>query len=144
MFKIIIFIAVSFIGCTLSPNTSLTSKEYQKLIEQTILAIPDSALTTEQIELKIKLLDVLNEEIYIEDNCQKLSVGKDDFEKRGIPSLYYDVILYQIEETNQTVKKWTEEGDIPAYQLNQDSLLKISRERYWNIERPLLIERLKK
>lgn len=143
MLKIIFFVAVFLTGCRCtSSSLQLSSNEYQELLKQTILPIPDSTLTKEQIELKIKLFDVLNEKIYVEDNCQKLSVGKDEFEKRGIPSLYYDVILYQIEETNLAVKKWLGEGRYPANQLNQDSLIKIAKERYWNIERPLLLKRL--
>ena len=143
MLKIIIFVAVLLTGCRCtSSSLQLSSNEYQELLKQTILPIPDSTLTKEQIEFKIKLLDVLNEKIYVEDNCQRLSVGKDELEKRGIPSLYYDVILYQMEENNETVKKWSEEGKYPADQLNQDSLMKIAKERYWNIERPLLLKRL--
>ena len=138
----LLFLLLSFVGCTKPSDTSLSSDEYQKLLKQTILPIPDSTLTKEQIELKIKLFDVLNEKMYVEDNCQKLSVGKDEFEKRGIPPLYYDVILYQMEETNLVVKKWLGEGKYPANQLNQDSLIKIAKERYWNIERPLLLKRL--
>ena len=78
MLKIIFFVAVFLTGCRCtSSSLQLSSNEYQELLKQTILPIPDSTLTKEQIELKIKLFDVLNEKIYVEDNCQKLSLGKD-------------------------------------------------------------------
>lgn len=139
---LLVFVTILCFGCAQVAKKEITENEYHNLLRQTILPIPDSTLTKKQLQLKIKLLDLLNENMYIENNIQKLNVGKDEFEKRGIPSLYYDVILYQMEETNLAVKKWLGEGKYPANQLNQDSLIKIAKERYWNIERPLLLKRL--
>ena len=139
---LLVFVTILCFGCAQVAKKEITENEYHNLLRQTILPIPDSTLTKKQLQLKIKLLDLLNENMYIENNIQKLNVGKEEFEKRGIPSLYYDVILYQMEETNLAVKKWLEEGKYPANQLNQDSLIKIAKERYWNIERPLLLKRL--
>lgn len=114
-------------------------------MKQTILPIPDSILTNEQLGLKIKLSDIIFKEMYIEENCQKLSITKEYFERESIPSIYYDIIEYQIAETNECIKRWIAEDSILApHLLNQDSMLRIAKEQYWNIERPLLIKRLTK
>lgn len=140
---LLVFVTILCFGCAQVAQKEISENEYHNLLRQTILPIPDSTLTKKQLQLKIKLLDLLNENMYIENNIQKLNVGKEEFEKEGIPILYYDVILYQMKETNEAIKKWAEEGIIPACQLNQDSLIRITKERYWNIERPLLLKRLK-
>jgi hypothetical protein len=91
------------------------------------------------------LLDILYTHICIEDNCQKLPVGKDLFEKEGLPAIYYDVTQYQIEESNEAIKKWMAEDEVfhdHFSRLNQDSLMKESKENYWNIERPRLMKLL--
>ena len=85
---LILFIVTLFIGCN---NKPLSSDEYQELLKQTILPIPDSLLTKEQLQLKIKLLDLFNQHISVENNCQKLSIEKKHLEKEGIPTIYYDV-----------------------------------------------------
>ncbi len=134
----------ALVGCSSPTEKSLSASEYQELLQQTIFPLPDSSLTKEQIELKVKVLDLLNKGIYMEDNSLKLSVEKEVFEKEDIPAHYHDVLLYQLKETNEAVNRWIKEGKIPAHHLNQDSLIKIAKERYWSSERPLLIERLEK
>ena len=131
-----------FISCTQLSESNVSLKEYNDLLGQTILLLPDSVMTKEQFELKIKLLDLCYRHIYIEDNCQKLPIGKEHFEKEGIPAFYHDVIQYQIKETNECIKKWAAEGDIPAECLNQDSLFNETKERYWKIERPLMVKEM--
>ena len=146
MKKFALFIGIIlFIGCTPQSEKGLSPSEYQALLEQTVLPIPDSALTAEQMEVKIKLLDIIYTHICIEDNCQKLPVGKDLFEKEGLPAIYYDVTQYQIEESNEAIKKWMAEDEVfhdHFSRLNQDSLMKESKENYWNIERPRLMKLL--
>ena len=146
MKKIALFIGILlFIGCTPQNENKLSPSEYQALLEQTVLPIPDSALTAEQMEIKIKLLDICHTHICIEGNGQKLSVGKDLFEKEGLPAIYYNVLQYQIEESNEAIKKWMAEDEVfhdHFSRLNQDSLMKESKEYYWNTERPRLMKLL--
>ena len=83
------------------------------------------------------------EHIFVEDNCQKLSVGKDSMEKAGIPAIYYDVITYSIAETNEAVKEWIEaDDDISDVLQKMDSLVKESKVDYWNNRRPELLKML--
>ena len=143
MKKILIALFVVLLaGCNHTANKTISHEEYQELLKQTILLIPDSLLTKEQLQLKIKVLDFMNQHTYIENNCQKLSVGKESFEKEGIPAFYYDVIQYQMKETNECAKECIESGDIPAIHLKQDSLFKEYKVRYKEIDRPRMIKLL--
>jgi hypothetical protein len=130
---------VLFMGCS---NKGLSFDEYQKIIKQTIFVIPDSLMTKEQLLLNVKIYDFLNQHIYVENNCLKLSVGKESLTKEGIPIIYYDVIKYQLEENNEGIKKLIESGEIPAKHLDQNSLLKEYKVRYKEIDRPRMIELL--
>ena len=58
-------------------DKELSRTEYDKALKQTILIIPDSLLTCEQLELKIRLLDIIYEKVYVEDNNIKLSAEKE-------------------------------------------------------------------
>lgn len=138
----VIFLAVSFIGCTNVTNKPKSSNEFHELLKQTIFPIPDSLLTNEQIELKIKFWDLFFKHVYVENNYQKLDIGKELFVKEGIPEIYYDVIQYQLRENNECIDKWIEEGDTLLKQVNWDEVMKEAIERYWKMERPELIKRL--
>lgn len=140
---LLLFIIVSLIGCTRNvSNKSLSFEEYQELLKQTVFVIPDSLKTKEQLQLNMKIYDFFNQYIYVENNCVKLSVGKESSTKEGIPAIYYDVIQYQLEENNECVKKWIESGDIPAKHLDMDSLVREYLVRYKEIDRPKLLKRL--
>lgn len=139
---LLLFIIAIFIGCVKTSNKSISFEQYQELLQQTILPKPDSILTKEQLLLKIKIFDFLCEHTYVEDNCQKLSVGKDSMERAGIPAIYYDVIMYQFDETNKEVKRMIDSGEIPAIHLQMDSLMKEYKTRYFMIERNELLKRL--
>ena len=136
---------ISVIGCTEEPNNVISSQKYNELLKETIFPIADSLLNKEQLKLRIKLNDILYTYMYIEENCQKLSITKEYFEQQGIPPHYYDVLKYQMHETNECIERWIAEDDILAPYLKQDSLYKQfekAKEKYWNIERPKLINKL--
>ena len=137
------FAAVLLVACGNTTNKVVSHDEYQELLKQTILTTPDTLMNKEQLTLYIKIYDFMWEHIYVEDNCQKLSVGKDSMEKAGIPAIYYDVITYSIAETNEAVKEWIEaDDDISDVLQKMDSLVKESKADYWNNIRPKLLKRL--
>jgi hypothetical protein len=140
---LITFIVVLLTACGNTTNKSISYEEYQELLQQTIFTTPDTLMNKEQLALYIKIYDFMWEHIYVEDNCQKLSVGKDSMEKAGIPAIYYDVITYSIAETNEAVKEWIEaDDDISHVFLKMDSLVNESKVGYWNNIRPKLLKRL--
>ncbi len=103
---------------------------------------PDSLLTKEQIAQKIRVNDYLYTYITSDNNKQKLPVSRKDIKSYGIPALYYDIIQYQIKETNSYIGKAKEEGLFTDENFNGDLLLMEAKERYWSTERPLLVKRL--
>ena len=138
-----LFVMAMFAGCGVSDNKLISFDEYQELLKQTILTTPDTLMNKEQLALYIKIYDFMWEHIFVEDNCQKLSVGKDSMEKAGIPAIYYDVITYSIAETNEAVKEWIEaDDDISDVLQKMDSLVKESKADYWNNRRPELLKML--
>lgn len=136
----VIILAIACIACTKPSNDIISESEYKELLQQTILVLPDSSLTTEQIELKIKLCDLLFQHTYIENNCLKLSADKSKFEQEGIPNIYYDIIKYQLEETSTGIKMLLKE--FPDKSMNIEEDLKNCKEQYWDTERPNLIKRI--
>lgn len=137
---LVLFFLPLCVACVQIDDKELSRTEYDKALKQTILIIPDSLLTCEQLELKIRLLDIIYEKVYVEDNNIKLSAEKELFKQSGIPSLYYDVINYQLEETSSAVKKWkSEQSNLLGLDLG--TLLQEAKERYWTYERGLLIKR---
>ena len=137
------FAAVLLVACGNTTNKVVSHDEYKELLKQTILTTPDTLMNKEQLALYIKIYDFMWEHIFVEDNCQKLSVGKDSMEKAGIPAIYYDVITYSIAETNEAVKEWIEaDDDISDVLQKMDSLVKESKADYWNNRRPELLKML--
>ena len=129
------------LGCTSNvTKKGLTAEEYQELVSQTIFVIPDSLKTKEQLQLTVKIHDLISRHYYVEDNCVILPVAKDSFEKEGIPTFYYDVLQYQFNDQNECVKRWLKEGDIPAEHLDQERGFKEFFVRYKEVYRPKLIE----
>ena len=137
---LVLFFLPLCVACVQIDDNELSRDEYGKALKQTILIIPDSLLTCEQLELKIRLLDIIYENVYVEDNNIKLSAEKELFKQSGIPSVYYDVINYQLEEASSAVKRWkSEQSNLLGIDL--ETLLQEAKERYWNFERELLINR---
>lgn len=139
---LVLFFLPLCVACVQIDDNELSRDEYDKALKQTILIIPDSLLTCEQLELKIRLLDIIYENVYVEDNNIKLSAEKELFKQSGIPSVYYDVINYQLEEASSAVKRWkSEQSNLLGLDLG--TLLQEAKERYWTYERGLLIKRSK-
>jgi hypothetical protein len=120
----------------------MSKKKYNTMLEQTYMLTPDSLLTKEQIAQKIRVNDYLYTYITSDNNKQKLPVSRKDIKSYGIPALYYDIIQYQIKETNSYIGKAKEEGLFTDENFNGDLLLMEAKERYWSTERPLLVKRL--
>lgn len=135
------FISLVFLlsGCC---TKNIAKKKYNTLLDQTYMLTPDSLLTKEQIAQKIRVNDFFYTYVTCDNNKQKLPVSRKDIKSHGIPALYYDIIQFQIQETNSYIDKAIEEGLFTDENYNCDLLLMEAKERYWSTERPLLVERL--
>ena len=84
---------VLFTACGSTTNKIISHDEYQELLQQSIFSTPDTLMNKEQLALYIKYYDFVYEHLYVEDNCLKLSVGRNSMEKAGIPAIYYDLTI---------------------------------------------------
>ena len=134
---------VLFTACGSTTNKPISHDEYQELLQQSIFSTPDTLMNKEQLALYIKYYDFVYEHLYVEDNCLKLSVGRDSMEKAGIPAIYYDLTIYSLAETNEALKEWKETDELLQIHLQQmDSMVKESKANYWSTDRPNLLKRL--
>ena len=132
MKNLVWFVIVIQMFCLCSNNhkqsDAVISKErYQELLKQSVMIIPDSMKTDEQRQLYVKLLDILVDNAYAEDNKIVLPVSRDYFVEQGVPDFYYDLLKYSLEETNACVEMWDKEYGVVT---NADSLFRIYKEKY--------------
>ena len=71
------------------------------------------------------------------------AVGKEEFEKAGIPGIYYDILSQQMADTNREVNILDHYMKrIPPEEWEKQ--MEEAKKRYWEKERPALIKRLEK
>ena len=134
---------VLFTACGSTTNKIISHDEYQELLQQSIFSTPDTLMNKEQLALYIKYYDFVYEHLYVEDNCLKLSVGRDSMEKAGIPAIYYDLTIYSLAETNEALKEWKETDELLQIHLQRmDSMVNEGKANYWNTDRLKLLKRL--
>ena len=92
-------------SCKDNTYKTLDAVKYEKLLQQTVLVIPDSLLTEDQRQFIKELENFIYDNSYVMDNRIHLSVGRDAFKSACIPEYYYDIILYQFNEVNDFVNK---------------------------------------
>lgn len=135
-------ISLLLLGCKSNIDKIVSPEEYQKLLSQSYMLKPDSLLTTEDIVLKIKVEDFLITNITFTDNHLQFPVTREDLESKEIPTFYFDILQYQVYETNAVVDKWIKEGSRTAEDLHLYFSPEEDKDFYWNVERPRLISRL--
>ena len=135
-------IAMLLLGCKSNSEKVISEEQYKELLSQSYMLTPDSLLTPEDIALKIKVMDFLTTNITFTENHQQLPVTRQELESKGIPSFYYDILQYQVNETNAAIDRWIKEGSIAVEDLDMEALLKQAKDLYWNVERPQLVSRV--
>ena len=121
-------------------DSDISKEEYQRLLSQSYLLTPDTLLTREQLSLQLKLGNFMNTYVTVENNHMKLSVPRIVLTSMGIPSFYYDILQYQIDENNAFFDNMFEEGEI----FDTEKMLQEANGRYWNEERPQLVSRIER
>ena len=135
-------IAMLLLGCKSNSEKVISEDQYKELLSQSYMLTPDSLLTPEDIALKIKVMDFLTTNITFTENHQQLPVTRQELESKGIPSFYYDILQYQVYETNTSIDNWIKEGFITAEDIDLETSFKEAKDRYWNEERQQLVSRL--
>lgn len=119
-------------------DSDISKEEYQRLLSQSYLLTPDTLLTREQLSLQLKLGNFMNTYVTVENNHMKLSVPRIVLTSMGIPSFYYDIIQYQIDENNAFFDNMFEEGVL----FDTEKMLQEANDRYWKEERRELVSRI--
>lgn len=70
-----------------------------------IYRLPDSLLTSKEIQLKRIYLQLIQKHLVVKDNKYKLELSKENFIQSGLPVAYYDEIIKSIETTNEWIKQ---------------------------------------
>ena len=136
-------LALLLFGCKSDSDKIISQEKYQELLSKSYMLKPDSLLTSQDIALKIKVMDFCFNNLTISDNHQQLDVTREELESQGIPSFYYDILQYQVYETNTNIEKWIEEGTLDIDDLNLDSSFKQAKDLYFKQERPRLLLRIR-
>ena len=80
----------------------------------------------------------MNTYVTVENNHMKLSVPRIVLTSMGIPSFYYDIIQYKIDENNAFFDNMFEEGVL----FDTEKMLQEANDRYWKEERRELVSRI--
>lgn len=119
-----------------------SKKEYQELLSKSYMLTPDSLRTVEQLDLQLRVGDFMNSYVTVQDNHMKLSAPRIVLKSRGIPSFYYDIIQYQIDENNAFIDNLFEENAFTEESFDVEKMLMESKTRYSNKERRELVSRI--
>lgn len=79
-------------------------------LNESVMSIPDSTATSEQLTLKRKIERVSFFKTQVKDNRLELTVGKEYFIDNDIPVRYYELINERIKETNAGIDQLEAEG----------------------------------
>ena len=119
-----------------------SKKEYQELLSQSYMLTPDSLRTVEQLDLQLRVGDFMNSYVTVQDNHMKLSAPRIVLKSMGIPSFYYDIIQYQIDENNAFIDNLFKENAFTEDSFDVEKMLLESKTRYSNKERRELVSRI--
>ena len=97
--RLLFFYSVSIVMCLLIASCgSKVSREYVHLL-------PDSTLTSEQADLKLKLGKMIVKNVIIKDERFVLTASKKDFVKEKIPVSYYKLLKKNMKENNSFIEE---------------------------------------
>ena len=114
---VLLTIGMLFAGCAKSGPSDW---HHPQTFEESVLALPDSAATPEQLAFKEKLRDFAMKPGMIEIEGHRLVVkaSEEDFNKQGIDPIYKKFLQMSLDETNDGAEQWLKDGliteeDIP-------------------------------
>jgi hypothetical protein len=107
----IVFLFISALSCQ-SKKADIHIPAY--IIDEVsqISSTPDSLLTLEQKELKMKIFEIMKTSLKLENNKIVNRSKVRDFEKQGLSKYYYYLLEKNIEEVNNFELKDKSIGDI--------------------------------
>ncbi len=116
MKKIIIpfVILISGMSGCINPQEKQESVQWDgpQHILESVLAVPDSVATPEQLALKQALGDIVWEYMIVKNNRLVLTADRAVFIERGIPPSYFDICQTSVEEMNDGLDRWEKESGL--------------------------------
>ena len=104
-------------GCAKSGSSDW---QHPATYQESVLALPDSATTPEQLAFKEKLRDfaMIPGMIEIEGHRLVVKASEEDFNKQGIDPIYKKYLQMSLDESNDGIEQWLKdslitEEDIP-------------------------------
>lgn len=85
-------------------NTVSYAQEHDRVNIYDDIFRSDSLLTQEQIDIKVKLTELIPGAVKVEQGVVVTSLKKRDFKKREIPVYYYKMLLRDIKDINDWIK----------------------------------------
>lgn len=86
------------------PDSLLTPDE-QELKMKYVHLIPEDLLTSEQRELKERLGEVVTEYLKVENNRFVFKMNRKHFLERGLPAYYYDKLKNEVKVNNRFIRE---------------------------------------
>lgn len=77
---------------------------------ESVFAIPDSLCTPEQLTLKQTALDIMWTHMDVKDKRLVFNGDRELFTSRGIPPSYYDIVIANIQSSNEALDDMEKEG----------------------------------
>lgn len=89
-----------------------TPEEFAACMKQEGLVGPDSLWSPEMRRRAAVLYDVLFSSVVVRDNCWWLTCNRQTLVDRGVPAVYYDLLVYNCWSMSEAVNRFIAEGRI--------------------------------
>ncbi len=99
-----------------------TSEEFAACMKQEGLVGLYSSLSPEMQRRAAVLYDVLFNSVVVRDNCWWLTCNRQTLVERGMPAVYYDLLVYNCWSMSESVNRWIAEGRMTPEDGNMERL----------------------
>jgi hypothetical protein len=124
---IVFIILISFLNCTRNDKNGVDRSDVLKdemLKAREFFLIPDSLRSNEQKELFRKFEDIVYVSIFIKNDTFALNISREEWKKRNLPEIYYDILIQDIDNQNTNLKSLHPEESLRVI----NSFIKSSKE----------------
>lgn len=103
MKKSILILLLSLLACG-REYTTITEEQYKEYVDMIQLSAPDTLKSPEQLYIKEKLTEIIFTKSAVKNNKVFLTVNREYFIEQGLPDFCYDMVIYDIANTNKVIK----------------------------------------
>lgn len=124
-------------ACGCSQAGIISYEQAGEYYEQIGRMLPDSLKTPGQLLINEKLTETIYEKVQVRNNRMVLNVDRDYVIGIGLPSFCYDLIKYELENINRTVRDYSKTADghhkidiAEAYRESHEEYRRLGLEKY--------------